>query len=125
MEAISKENTRILSATYLRDYVIRFVFNDGKTHDLDFHPFLSKVPQNPMISKYLDVTLFQNFKIISHSDISWNNREMSFDFDTLYYGFRKIPVSKSFRLGGKVIRTTRIDQKISKKSLPTKLKKIA
>ena len=125
MEPVSKENMRILSATYLRDYVIRFVFSDGKTHDLDFHSFLSKVPQNPMISKYLDVTLFKNFKIISSSDISWNDREMSFDFDTLYYGFKKIPISKSFRLGGKVIRTTRIDQKISRKNLPSKLKKIA
>jgi hypothetical protein len=120
----SKENTRILSATYLHDYVIRFVFNDGKTHDLDFHPFLSKIPQNPMISKYLDVTLFQNFKIISSSDISWNNREMCFDFDTLYYGFKKVPTSKSFRSAGRIIRTTRINQKIPKTCLPSKLKKV-
>ncbi|MCL2417145.1 MAG: DUF2442 domain-containing protein [Bacteroidales bacterium] len=81
------DEVRLLSATYLHDYVIRFVFSDGKTNDIDFYPFLSKIPQNPMTSKYLDLNLFKNFKITLINDISWNDREMCYSFDTLYRGY--------------------------------------
>ena len=82
---------KLMSATYLNDYVIRFVFSDGKVHDLDFFPFLSKVPQNPMTSKYLDLKKFKKFEILGNRDISWNDYEMCYDFFTLYYGFEDGP----------------------------------
>ena len=84
------ENIRVLSATYLHDYVIRFVFSDGKIHDLDFYPFLSKVPQNPMTSKYLNLNLFKKFEM-EGDDIFWNDGEMCYSFFTLYFGFTKGP----------------------------------
>jgi hypothetical protein len=82
------DNVMLVSAKYLHDYVIRFVFNNGNVHDLDFYPFLSKVPQNPMTSKYLKKDLFKKFKTNKHGDISWNDREMCYDFFTTYYGFK-------------------------------------
>ena len=85
------DDVRLLSATYLHDYVIRFAFSDGKTNDIDFHPFLSKTPQNPMTSKYLNLDLFKKFKITPINDISWNDREMCYSFDTLYRGYVEKP----------------------------------
>ena len=87
MKQQPSDNVRLLSATYLQDYVIRFVFSDGRTNDIDFHPFLSKVSQNPMTSKYLDVKLFRKFKITPIQDISWNDREMCYSFETLHRGY--------------------------------------
>ena len=87
MKTIDIDNIRLVSATYLRNYVIRFVFSDGKNHDLDFFPFLSRTPQNPMTSKYLNLDLFKQFKTDSSGDISWNNGEMCYGLFTTYYGF--------------------------------------
>ena len=83
------DHIHIVSAAYLQDYVIRFAFSDGKIHDLDFYPFLGKVSQNPMTSKYLNVELFKKFETTPFGDISWNNGEMCYGFFTLYYGFEK------------------------------------
>lgn len=80
------DHINVVSATYLHDYVIRFVFSDGKIHDLDFYPFLSQKSQNPMVSKYLKLDLFKKFKM-DGDDIFWNDYEMSYSFFTLYYGF--------------------------------------
>lgn len=91
MNAKGIDKIKIVSATYLHDYVIRFIFSDRKTHDLDFYPFLSKVPQNPMTSKYLNLRLFKDFEILDSRDISWNDYEMCYDFFTLYYGFEDGP----------------------------------
>ncbi len=39
-----------------------------------------------MISKYLKLDLFKQFKM-DGDDIFWNRYEMSYSFFTLYYGF--------------------------------------
>ncbi len=85
------DKIKIVSTTYLHDYVVRFLFSDGKIHDLDFYPFLSKIPQNPMTAKYLNLDLFKDFEILDSQDISWNDYEMYYDFFTLYYGFEDGP----------------------------------
>ena len=90
MSTNSIDHIRTVSATYLHDYIIRFEFSDGKIHDLDFYPFLSKKPQNPMISKYLDLDLFKKFEM-NGDDILWNDYEMCYSFFTLYYGFQEGP----------------------------------
>ena len=80
------DTIEILKAEYIRDYVIRFFFSDGTKMEIDFYPFLSKPNQNPMTAKYLDVIKFRKFKIVRKQDISWNDYEMCFPFETLYSG---------------------------------------
>jgi len=87
MKTTDIDNIRLVSAAYLHDHVIHFVFSDGKTHDLDFFPFLSRTPQNPMTSKYLNLDLFKKFKTDPSGDISWNSGEMCYGLFTTYYGF--------------------------------------
>lgn len=78
---------KITSAKYLFDYRIRFEFSNGKTTTVDFEAFLSAPRQNPMNSKYLDISKFKKFKILNHNHISWGrDMEMCFPFETLYKG---------------------------------------
>ena len=83
------DDVRIRKATYLGDYTIRFTFTDGHVSEIDFHPFLSAVGQNPMNSQYLDVLRFRMFKLHKNVDVYWDDWEMCFRFETLYAG--KLP----------------------------------
>jgi hypothetical protein len=116
------ENIMLVSATYLHDYVIRFVFSDGKVHDLDFYPFVGKIPQNPMVSKYLNAELFKNFETNSSGDISWNNGEMCYGIFTIYYGFDSgLEKETLYYKNAPVIRKihfSKKQKKLSKKRLP-------
>ena len=80
------DTVRLKKATYLTDYVIRFVFTDGRTVDLDFHPLLNDEGQNPMTRQFLDVTRFKAFKVVNRRDIIWGDHEMAFPLATLYAG---------------------------------------
>jgi hypothetical protein len=82
-------NVRIKKATSGGDYVIRFAFTDGRVSEIDFLPFLSAAGQNPMNSKYLDVTRFRTFQLHRNVDVYWDDWEMCFSFETLYEG--KLP----------------------------------
>ena len=79
-------NIEIFETEIANDYVIKFCFSDGTERRVDFYPFLSRKNQNPMAAKYLDVNKFRKFKIIRKQDISWNDYELCFPFETLYSG---------------------------------------
>ncbi|GHV42981.1 hypothetical protein FACS1894180_0780 [Bacteroidia bacterium] len=109
------EHIKLVSATYLHDYVIRFVFSDGKVHDLDFFPFIGKTPQNPMVSKYLNVDLFKKFETNPPGDILWNKGEMCYGIFTIYYGFDKGPEREAlYYKNTDVIRKTHFHKKQKK-----------
>lgn len=74
----------IINAEYLEDYKINFKFSDETTRTIDFNDFLIK-SMNPMSKKYLDKSLFQNFKI-EYGDVIWNDYELCFPIWDLHEG---------------------------------------
>jgi hypothetical protein len=69
-------------ASYLGEYKLKLNFSDNHTNTIDFEKFLMDA-RNPMITKYRDKELFQNFKI-EDSDLMWNDFEMSFALEDIY-----------------------------------------
>jgi len=63
-------------------YVLRIFFSDGTTREMDFCPFL-KSSTNPMIRKYLDLGLFQDFTV-QNGDLFWNDYDLCFPVADLY-----------------------------------------
>jgi hypothetical protein len=78
------KNLRIEDAQYIGDYAIRIKFNDGTEKLVDFKPFLSK-SLHPSIRKYLDESLFTQFKIVD-GNLNWNDYDMIFPIWDLYDG---------------------------------------
>ncbi len=74
----------IVSAEYVNNYSIRFVFSDNTEKTIDFADFLKK-SKNPMTRKYLDKNKFRNFSI-QYGDVVWNDYEMCFPLADLYAG---------------------------------------
>jgi hypothetical protein len=74
----------IKSANYIGDFAIRVFFNDGFNRLVDFKPFLES-SLHPSIHKYLDETLFIQFKI-SDGNLNWNDYDMIFPIGDLYEG---------------------------------------
>ena len=74
----------IVSAEYINNYSIRFVFSDNTEKTIDFAGFLMK-SKNPMTRKYLDKNKFRNFSI-QYGDVVWNDYEMCFPLADLYAG---------------------------------------
>ncbi|PVW16429.1 DUF2442 domain-containing protein [Marixanthomonas spongiae] len=74
----------IENAVYIDGYKIAFRFSDGVNKTVDFEPFL-KSSSNPMITKFLDIKRFRDFKIV-HGDLMWNDYEMCFPIWDLYKG---------------------------------------
>jgi len=74
----------IVSANYIGDHSIRISFSDGYEKLVDFKPFLTK-SLHPSISKYLDETLFKQFKIIN-GNLNWNDYDLIFPVHNLYEG---------------------------------------
>jgi hypothetical protein len=72
------------SAKYIGDFAIRVFFNDGFNRLVDFKPFLES-SFHPSIRKYLDETLFNQFKIID-GNLNWNDYDMIFPITDLYKG---------------------------------------
>ncbi len=75
---------QIKSANYIGDFAIRIFFSDGSTSLVDFRPFLES-SLHPSIRKYLDETLFNQFKIID-GNLNWNDYDMIFPIGDLYVG---------------------------------------
>ena len=73
---------KIVDATYISGYVIRFKFSDGTIQNVDFERWIEF--DNGGSRKYLDKDLFKKFEIIDGKDISWNDYEMCFPFNFLY-----------------------------------------
>jgi len=74
----------IESANYISDFAIRVLFNDGLNRLVDFKPFLES-SFHPSIRKYLDESLFIQFKIID-GNLNWNDYDMIFPVGDLHEG---------------------------------------
>ncbi len=85
-------NTKLVKATYIKDYIYRFEFSNGKVFETDFKPILVKVG---MYREYLDVTKFKKMKTRDEDgDIYWGkNWDLCFHIDA-YYGEKKVVLSK-------------------------------
>ncbi len=59
-------------------------FSDGHKQEIDFEPFLRR-SAHPEISKYLNIQLFQQFKIVD-GQIDWNDYDLCFSLEDLYHG---------------------------------------
>lgn len=75
---------KIVSAKYLKDYVIRLLFDDGTNRVVDFKPFLTKAT-HPEITKYLKESNFKKFEI-DGGNLIWNDYELIFPITDLYEG---------------------------------------
>ncbi|MEX1133058.1 MAG: DUF2442 domain-containing protein [Flavobacteriales bacterium] len=80
------ENVFIKNAKYVGDYRIAFRFTDGHVTEVDFHLFLTRAGQNPMVTQFLNMTRFKDFTVDGRSDIVWGDWEMCFPFAALYAG---------------------------------------
>lgn len=74
----------IIKAQYLNDYKIKLIFSDSVEKIINFKNFLSSA-KNPMTKKYLNSSLFKNFKI-KNGDIEWNDYELCFPLWDLHEG---------------------------------------
>ncbi len=78
------EPIKIISAKYLGEHKIKFLFNDKKTKTVNFQPFLAS-SHNPHINKYLNKLLFKQFTL-KNGDIHWNDFDLCFPIYDLYQG---------------------------------------
>ena len=74
----------IVEAAYDLSYKVKIKFNDGINKTVDFEYFLTK-SQHPSIKKYLDLNLFQKFKIVD-GNLNWNDYDLIFPVWQLYEG---------------------------------------
>jgi Protein of unknown function (DUF2442) len=72
----------ILSATHLRDYEIRLVFNDGTSQTVDFKPFLESA-QHPDIRVFLEPAKFADYRI-EYGELVWGDYDLCFPIMDLY-----------------------------------------
>jgi hypothetical protein len=80
----STDLIEVIAANYIGDYAIRILFTDGNEKVVDFKPFLTK-SLHPSISRYLDESLFKQFKI-SNGNLNWNDYDLIFPIHNLYDG---------------------------------------
>lgn len=74
----------IVEARYIKDYLIKLIFNDGSEKTVDFGNFLNS-SHHPQIRKYLKTEKFKEFSIID-GNINWNDYDMIFPLEDLYNG---------------------------------------
>jgi DUF971 family protein len=74
----------VISTRYIGDYAIRIAFSDGTNRLVDFRSFLES-SLHPSIKKYMDETLFKEYKIID-GNLNWNDYDMIFPIEDLYKG---------------------------------------
>ena len=77
-EAIMNPIMRVVSADYVRNYVLRLSFNDGAVKLVDFWP----LAQKGICTKLQDLNYFRNFTIDPFS-VDWSN-EIGFAPEYLY-----------------------------------------
>jgi hypothetical protein len=71
---------RILEATYLREYKIKLVFNNGLKKLVDFEPLLDK--KRKLLIPLFDISYFKKF-FLDGITICWPN-DLDFDPNFLY-----------------------------------------
>lgn len=78
------EVIEIISAKYLKDYILLLEFSDGVKKNINFEEFL-KNALNPMTRKYLNKDKFKKFKL-EYGDLIWGDYEMCFPVWDLHEG---------------------------------------
>jgi hypothetical protein len=81
---MSKQNLKIKSAKYIKNYELMITFQDGKEVNVDFYDFL-KTSTNPQILEYLRLEKFKSFKI-KDNDLQWGDFDLLFPIKDLYNG---------------------------------------
>mgnify|MGYP002725765780 CR=1 FL=1 len=74
----------IVEVTYIEEYKLEIIFNDGTDNKIDFEPFLTK-NHHPDIKQYLDKDKFRSYSI-RNGNLDWNDFEMCFPTNDLYEG---------------------------------------
>ncbi|MDP1725172.1 MAG: DUF2442 domain-containing protein [Bacteroidota bacterium] len=72
------------NANYISEFKLELHFSDGTNRIVDFEPFL-KSRQNPMITKYLELTEFKKFKLDGGNIVWGENWDMIFHLEDLYF----------------------------------------
>jgi len=73
---------KVIQANYINNYTIELEFEDQKKNVINFLPALKKYPN---CAKFLDTTLFKNFKIESGNIVWGKNWDMIFTIESLYH----------------------------------------
>ncbi len=81
---MSNKILKIKSASYVKNYELRILFQDGKEVNVDFYDFL-KSSTNPHIRDYLNLEKFKSFQIKDH-DLLWGDFDLLFPIEDLYTG---------------------------------------
>ncbi len=93
-----KAGIKIITATYLEDYKIKFKFSDGHINIFDYKPLVTSGHEE--FKKYLNVVEFKKFSLIQNkTGLAWGyNWEMILPLETLYnkttIRYRKIVYDK-------------------------------
>ena len=82
----SKKHIFVSSAKYLNDYVVRIVFNDNTSKDVDFGKFLNKRKPHSICEKYLNLDNFKKFQIEDGNIVWGKNWDLIFPENQLYNG---------------------------------------
>ena len=100
----------IKKAEYIKDYQIKVYFTDGKITTIDMFNFLS-TSNHPLISKFLDMELFKQFRI-EMGTLCWGDNEFDLNPMNIYSGKYdadlRITKSKAVGTPRAKIRKTRI-----------------
>jgi len=76
----------VKNATYLNDYVLRLMFNDNTSRDVDFGKFLKKRMPPSICEKYLKIENFKKFKLEDGNIVWGENWDLIFPEEQLYKG---------------------------------------
>ena len=74
----------IQKAEYIKDYQLKVYFADGKIRTIDLLDFLS-TSNHPLINKFLDVSLFKQFRI-EMGTLCWGDNEFDLNPMNIYIG---------------------------------------
>ena len=74
----------IKQATYLADYRIKVLFDDGTSRDIDLYGFLSQ-SRLPIIRQYLDLDKFRQFRV-EDGTLAWGDNELDLNPINIYKG---------------------------------------
>ena len=74
----------IKQATYLADYRIKVLFDDGTSRDIDLYGFLSQ-SRLPIIRQYLDLDKFRQFRV-EDGTLAWEDNEFDLNPINIYKG---------------------------------------
>lgn len=69
---------KVISAEYVRDYILKLTFNDGTVKLVDFTPLMQK----GICRKLQDMDYFRSFTLDPYT-VDWNN-EIGFAPESLY-----------------------------------------